>query len=231
MQRLGVLDAGYAPVVHGWASALFGLASVLAIGVVFLEMGSVVIVERPSGLGLLSVDWWALLATLGLLGAVPGGRGDATRRLDRSEPEQIVIALHALSVIVLWWLGVSCSPLAHGAVTARLYYPLATAMAALATAQLVRRYTRGESWHELGWLGDLRSERLARMLSYQTCIFSVLAVLFTKGALEPTTVLTLILAAVSLGLTAIEFGWSMRPGSRGVFRGRARGAWDSWSSR
>ena len=93
--------------------------------------------------------------------------------------------------------------------TAGLYYPLATAMAALATAQLVRRYTRGESWHELGWLGDLRSARLARMLSYQTCILSVLAVLFTKGALEPKTVLTLILAAVSLGLTAVECGWSL----------------------
>ncbi|HKI20079.1 MAG TPA: hypothetical protein VKA15_19475, partial [Isosphaeraceae bacterium] len=206
-QRLGVLDVGYAPVVHGWASALFGLASILAIGVVFLEMGSAVIVERPSGLGLLSVDWWALLATLGLLGAFLVAEGTDPHGWLASEPEQLVIALHALSVIVLWWLGVSCSPLATGAVTAGLYYPLATAMAALATAQLVRRYTRGESWNELGWLGDLRSERLARMLSYQTCIFSVLAVLFTKGAVEPTTVLTLILAAVSLGLTAIECGW------------------------
>jgi tetratricopeptide (TPR) repeat protein len=208
-QRLGVLDVGYAPVVHGWASALFGLASVLAIGVVFLEMGAAVIVERPSGLGFLSVDWWALMATLGLLGAFLVAEGTDPHGWLASEPEQIVIALHALSVIVLWWLGVSCSPLASGAVTAGLYYPLATAMAALATAQLVRRYTRGESWNEFVWLGDLRSERLARMLSYQTCIFSVLAVVFTKGALEPTTVLTLVLAAVSLGLTAIECGWDM----------------------
>ena len=82
-QRLGVVDVGYAPVVRGWASALFGLASILAIGVVFLEMGSAIILERPSGLGLLSVDWWALVATLGLLGAVPGGRGYRPARLDR----------------------------------------------------------------------------------------------------------------------------------------------------
>ncbi len=180
-QRLGVVDVGYAPVVRGWASALFGLATILAIAVVFLEMGSAIILERPSGLGLLSVDWWALVATLGLLGAVLVAEGTDPHGWIADEPEQLVIALHALSVVVLWWLGVSCSPLAHGAVTAGLYYPLATAMAALATAQLVRRYTRGESWHELGWLGDLRSARLARVLSYQTCILSVLAVLFTRG--------------------------------------------------
>jgi tetratricopeptide (TPR) repeat protein len=207
-QRLGVHDAGYAPVVHGWASALFGLASIVAIGVVVLEMGSAVLLERPSGLGLLFVDWWALLATLGLAGAFVVAEGTDPHGWIAAEPEQLVIALHAPSVIMLWWLGVSCSPLARGAVTAGLYFPLATAMAALATAQLVRRYTRGESWHEFAWLGDLRSDWLARMLSYQTCILSILAVLFTKGAVEPKTALTLLLAAASLALTAIEFGWS-----------------------
>ena len=123
------------------------------------------------------------------------------------EPQHVVIALHWLSVAVLWWLGVACSPLAGRAVAAAVYYPLATAIAALATAQLVRRYTHDESWHELGWLGDLRSGQLRRMLSVQACLLAVLAVLFTKGAVEPATVLTLILASLTLGLVALASGW------------------------
>ena len=103
--------------------------------------------------------------------------------------------------------GCRVSPLATGIVTAGLYYPLATAMAALATAQLVRRNSRLEGWHELPWFRDLRSEHLARLLSCQAVSLSVLAVVFTRADIEPKTVVTMLLAAVSLGLIGLEWGW------------------------
>ena len=45
--RLGVIDAGYAPVVRGWALAVFGLTVSLAIVVVVAEMSGAIWVERP----------------------------------------------------------------------------------------------------------------------------------------------------------------------------------------
>ena len=46
---------------------------------------------------------------------------------------------------------------------------------------------------ELAWLGDLRSESLERMLAVQAFVLAVLAIVFTRAALEPATVLTLVL--------------------------------------
>ena len=88
-------------------------------------------------------------------------------------PEHLVVALHWLGVVVLWWLGVGCSPLAGRLVAADAYYPLATAVAALATARIVTRHTHSESWHELAWLGDLRSESMERLLSIQACVLAL----------------------------------------------------------
>ena len=45
------------------------------------------------------------------------------------------------------------------------------------------------------------------MLSIQACVLAILAVMFTKGAIEPATVMTLILASPTLGLVAIATGW------------------------
>ena len=70
------------------------------------------------------------------------------------EPEHLVVALHWVGVVLIWWLGVDCSPLAGLVVGAGVYYPLATAVAGLATARIVRRHTHDASWHELAWVGD-----------------------------------------------------------------------------
>ena len=90
-----------------------------------------------------------------------------------------------------------------------VYYPLATAVAGLATARIVRRHTHDESWHELAWLGDLRSESMGQMLSIQACVLAFLAVVFTTGSIEPPTVLTFILASLTLALVALATGWQM----------------------
>jgi len=215
-ERLGVIDVGYAPVVRGWALALFGLVTCLTICVLVVEMSWTIIGQGPITLELTGNDWWATLATLGLIGGFlvtllsdPEGWGAV-------DQEHLLIALHWLSVGVLWWLGVACSPLAGRGVGVGVYYPLATATAALATAQLVRHYAHAESWHELFWLGDLRSDPLKSMLSIQACMLTVLAVLFTQGAIEPATVVTLVLAALTLGYVALASGWEGAAAGGGV---------------
>jgi len=205
--RLVVIEAGYGSVVRVWASALFGLATGLAILVVAQEMAGVMAGLRPIPLALSSADWWAMLGSLGLIGAFLATAGTDPEGWGLMEPQHEVIALQWLSVAILWWLGVASSPLAGGVVATGIHYPLVTGIAALAAAQVFRRATLSESWHELGWLGDLRSRQLERMLCISACVLAVLAVWFTKGAVEPATVLTLILAALTLGLVALGSGW------------------------
>jgi len=214
--RVGVRDAGYGSVVRSWASATFLVATSLAILVVLQEMAWVMAGQGLIFFGLSAGDWWIMLAALGLIGVfvVTAGTDPDARGL--LEPQHEVIALHWLSVAVLWWCGVAWSPLAGRAVTTGIYYPLATGIAALATAQLVRRYTPSESWHELSWLGDLRSAQLGWMLSVQACLLAVLAVLFAKGAVDPATVLTLILASLTLGLVALGNEWDAAAFSGGL---------------
>jgi len=205
--RVGVIEAGYGSVVRGWSSAIFGLATGLAILVVVQEMAGVMAGLRPMPLALSSADWWAMLGALGLIGAFLVTAGTDPEGWGLMERQHEVIALHWLSVALLWWLGVASSPLAGRAVTTGIYYPLVTGIAALATAQLFRRSTLSESWHELRWLGDLGTEQLEGMLSGSACLLAVLAAWFTKGAVEPVTVLTLILASLTLGLVALGSGW------------------------
>ena len=108
-----------------------------------------------------------MLTTLGLIGVfliALAGEPDGWGALG---PEHLVVALHWVGVAVLWWLGVGCSPLMARLVAASDYYPLVTVVAGLATARIVTRHTHRESWHELAWLGDLRSESMERLLSIQ----------------------------------------------------------------
>ncbi|MFI5459899.1 MAG: tetratricopeptide repeat protein [Isosphaerales bacterium] len=205
--RVGVIDAGYGSVVRGWALAMFGLATSLAIFVVVGEMSLTNFGQVPAGLARTSADWWAMTATLGLVGAFLVSMGTDPDTWGALEPEHLVFSLHWLSIAVLWWVRIASSPLAIPVAIAGVYYPLATAVAAVATAQLVGRYAHVESWHELAWLGNLRSEPMGRMLSSQACLLAVLAVVFTKGAIAPATVVTLVLGSLALGLVALSCGW------------------------
>ncbi len=204
--RLGVVDAGYVPVVRNWALVLFGVAAVLAIGIVLGGMGAAMMGQGPFGVNSTTADWWILLATLGLAsfflvieGADPEGRISA-------EPENLLISLHWIGVLALWWLGVASSPLAGQLSSAADYYPTVTAMAGLAAVLFWRRYTRGESWQELSWLGDVRSGRSSRAMSYQACILAILAAAFTGGTVALTTVASLFLGALTLGFGGLTLG-------------------------
>jgi tetratricopeptide (TPR) repeat protein len=205
--RLGVIDAGYGPVVRSWALAAFCLAAGLAVFVMVVEMSVTMLGRGPIGLAHTGADWWAMLATLGLIGIFLTTLGSDPEGSNALEPEHLVVALHWLGVASLWWLGVACSPFAGGWAPAGVYYPLVTAAAGLATAQAVRRFAHDESWYELGWLGDLRSQSMERLLSVQSCVLAALAVVFTQGAIEPATAIALVLVSLTLGLVAMARGW------------------------
>jgi hypothetical protein len=149
-------------------------------------------------------DWWALLATLGLLGAFLGAQATDPQGWGMKVPELLVASFHWLGIALAWWLGVGCSPL----VAAHLlppgdYLPLVTAVAAVATVPVLRRYLYSQRHSDLGPLVAIRLERLRGILSCQAVVLCAVAVAFTKGALEPKTAVTLALASVSLGSLAL----------------------------
>jgi hypothetical protein len=152
-------------------------------------------------------DWWYLLGSLGLIGAFLIAAGIDPEGWLAAEMNALVIGLLWVGVAALWWLGVAGSPLQGLGLTPRTYYPLATGILALGTTQLVYRYTRAGSWSELAWLGDVRSETLVRLMSYQAFVLAILAALFTRGSIEATSVVTLVLASAALGLPSIWNGW------------------------
>ena len=148
-------DAGFAPVVFGWAASLFGLAACLGIAVLVDQMAAGLLDPRAAAFAVSAADWWAMLGALVLLGAFVIWAGSDPDGCGSVEAEHLVIAFHWVVIALVWWLGVGASPIAGGRVTASVYYPLATAIAALATAQLVRRFALADGWNELTWLPDL----------------------------------------------------------------------------
>ncbi len=186
--------------------AVFGVVLALAIVVVAGEMSGTMLGRGPFALNLGQTDWWAMLATLGLTGVFrPLWRATPRAGCARAGASGGRASLggrdHAL--VVGRWLLAVCGPPGGAA----LYYPLATAAAGLATARVVWRHAHFASWHELAWLGDLRFESMSRLLSIQACVLTGVAVIFTKGSVEASTALTLLLASLTLGPVALATGW------------------------
>jgi hypothetical protein len=205
--RLGIVDAGYLTVLRSWAVAAFGVGAVGTITVLIGEMGATMLGRFPAAPGLGIVEWWVVLAAIVAIGAflvVIGGDVDGPSTL---EPEHVALALHGAGVAVLWWLGVTSSPLAGMTMGPRVYYPVVTAIAALVTANVVRRHANHQSWDELLWMGDVRDEAVTRALAAQACVLSALALLFTGGALESATAVALFLTAVTMVLVLSATGW------------------------
>ena len=93
---------------------------------------------------------------IGLSGAFVVWSGRDPDETGPFEVADLVIAFHWVIIFALWWLGVAASPIVGNGLTAATYFPLATAMAALAVAQFAGRFTRAEGWNEVPWLPDLR---------------------------------------------------------------------------
>ncbi len=206
--RTGVIDVGFAQVMRGWARAICGISACLGAVVLVDQMIAALLGPGTVHFAVSTTDWWAMFAAIALLGAFVAGLGSDSDGPGVVEPEHIVVALHWVIVGLVWWLGVGASPIMEGALEPRMYYPLATAIAALATAQLLLRLTRSGGWDELPWLPDLRSDRITHLFSIQPSILAVLAVLFTRGETAAATAISSIFAAIALGLVALRTGWT-----------------------
>ncbi len=204
--RLGVIDAGYGGVVRGWASWLFGVAAVLTIGIVLNGMATAMIGSGPGLVSTTRFDWWVLLATIGLIGVYLAIESADSEGWGSMEAEAMLIGHHWVGVLALWWLGVASSPIAGRLFSMAEYYPAVTAMAGLAAVQFGRKYAHADSWLELSWIRDIRSESSKRAMSCQACVLAILAIVFTGGFVTLTTIATLILASISLGFGALTIG-------------------------
>ena len=100
-----------------------------------------------------------------------------------------MIAFHWVVVFVVWWLGVAASPIMTGPLDGReYYYPLATAMAALATAQSSRDSpapTAGMTRRGCRICARIGSRACSR---FKSSVLAILAVLFTRGETSAATV-------------------------------------------
>ncbi len=205
--RLDIVDVGYSGVLGGWASGLFFLAAAVAINVLVQEMGSAIFGRGAAVLVLSASEWWVFVAVLGLLGATLVAAGSDPDGWVFLDAERVLVGLYWLIMCLLWWMGVASSPIKGLGLPASVFYPLATAIAGLAAAHILGRFTHVEGWHELGWLGDLRSEPLAGVFSIQATVVTALAVLFTRGVVEYSTVGTLVIASLALSIVALRMGW------------------------
>ena len=207
-QRAGVVDVEFSPVLRGWARALCGMSACLATAVLVDQVVAALIGPGTVVFTVSSADWWAMAGALALLGAFVVGLGTDPDGPGPVEPEHLVVAFHWVIMAEVWWLGVSSSPIMQGPLTARMYFPLATAIAALATAQLAGRFASADGWNELQWVRDLRSDRIARLFAIQPSILAILAVVFTRGETATATSASALFAALALGLVALRTGWT-----------------------
>ena len=203
---------GYVVVVRAWSAALFGMVLALSIAIVVWGMAAAYGFGPWSGSASASADWWMLFVAL----VIAAGYLVMTVADPESwgfvGPEGFLTLVHAIVVLGLWWLGTPGSPLSRWLPPGRDYYPIATALAALSAIHLGRRFTHPGSWHELAWVGDVRSELARRALSFQACFLALLAIALTGGIVSLTTVTTLFMAAAAMGSAAFMGGWAPAAG-------------------
>ena len=198
----------FSSVMRGWAWWLAGLSACLAVKVVLVQLATALSGSQAATLGVTASEWWAMLGALGLFGAFVVWSARDSDGIGPFETADMVIAFHWVIILVVWWLGVDSSPVMRSGLTAPIYYPLATAIAALAAAQLAGRFTQSDPWSELPWLPDLGSDRLARLFSIQACVLAISAVIFTRSETSSVTRgKARILAALAFGVVALRTGW------------------------
>ena len=185
------------------------MTACLAIVIEFDQISTALSATAGAIMAVSAADWWAMLLGLGLLAAFLAGVGSDHEGPWPCETEHLVIAFHWVIVFVVWWLGAAASPIIErqGLLTALVYYPLATAMAALATAQIVGRLTRTDGWDDAYWFADLRSDRFTRLFAVQASVLAILAVVFTRGQTASATAVSSFIAALALGSVALRTGW------------------------
>jgi hypothetical protein len=191
-----------------WAWSLFSLSACLMLVVLADQMAAAMVEQHVSAFAVSRSAWWALAGTLGLLGVFVVWSGREPEGTGPIETADLVVAFFWVIVFAVWWLGVAASPIIGHGLAATMYFPLATAMVALAIAQIAGRFTSAEELKELPWLTELRSDRLTRLLSFQACVLALFAMVFTRSETSAVTIASAILASLAFGLVALRTGWN-----------------------
>ena len=174
--RLGLGDAAYLGVVRSWSAGLFALASTVVIALVLWRIAASFGAQGLEVFGARPLDWWMTLATLGVAAGYLVVAGSDPRGWIAIEPAGVLCGLHAILVLALWWLGAGRSPILRLLPPAVDYYPIVTALAALGAVRLGRLAAEPESYFELPWLGDVRTEAARRALALQAGFVGLISI-------------------------------------------------------
>ncbi|MGC8639119.1 MAG: hypothetical protein ACP5XB_04490 [Isosphaeraceae bacterium] len=179
--RLDLPRARPRAVVRSWWQVLGPLGTLCASCLLVLGMTEALAGVQLPPLTIGQSDWWAVMTGVVLIGAMVLLLGRDPELLRTFRPEGLLIGVELTAVALLWWLGVAGSPLAHRGVLPGDYYPLVTAVLALAVADVNERLGRRRSWDEPAASGGERKHRLVRLSSPLLLALSLLAACFTFG--------------------------------------------------
>jgi tetratricopeptide (TPR) repeat protein len=202
--RLEVPDAHSRAAVRRWWPVLGVLGVVCVLCILVFGMTETLADWQSLPLAMTQADWWVMLAAFLLISLQVLLLGRDPALLGALRPEGLLIGIELTAICVLWWLGVASSPLAHRGIQPDDYYPLVTAMVALAIADVNERLGRRRIWDEPSTASGPRSSLLARLSSPLLLILALLGSCFTFGRESETTVATLGLLALALFLWAVR---------------------------
>ncbi len=213
--RLELHGAQFRSVVRRWWQALGVLGIISVSSLLVFDITEALSGVRILPLEFSQADWWAVAAAIVLVGTQVLLLGRDPALLGVLGPEGLLIGIELAAVALLWWLGVGDSPLAHRGMRAGDYYPLITAMVALAIADVNGRLDLRRNWDESAAASGQRNSQLARLSSPALLVLTILAACFTCDRENVTTVATLGLAALALGFWAVrqEALWAAYLGS------------------
>ena len=146
--RLAIHGVSLGTILHGWwfGLGLFGI--VLGSSVVMAGMAGALAHLPELRLTTSTIDWWAITASIVLVGTQIVLAGLDSDLLEAMRPEGLIVGVELTGVALLWWLGVAGSPLGIWDMQPGHYYPLATALAGLVIAERNSRLGQRENLAE-----------------------------------------------------------------------------------
>ncbi len=201
--RLGIQGVSFGAILRAWWYGLGAIGILLGSGVVMAGMAEALALAPELGLTTSPADWWAIMASIVLVGTQIILAGLDADLLAAMRPEGLIVGVELTVVALLWWLGAAGSPLGMWNLHPGRYYPLATALAGLVIAEWNSRLGQRENLAGAAERGRTFSAGVA-LLSSPVLVLALLAPVFTFGRENTTTVATLVFVAMALGL------WSVR---------------------
>ena len=201
--RLAIQGVSLGAILRAWwfGLGLFGI--VLGSSVVMAGMAGASAHSPELRLTTSTIDWWAITASIVLVGTQIVLAGLDSDLLAAMRPEGLIVGVELTGVALLWWLGVAGSPLGMWDLQPGHYYPLATALAGLVIAEWNSRLGQRENLAETAEQGRALPASMS-LLSSPVLVLSLLAPVFTFGRESSTTVATLVFVAMALGLWAVR---------------------------